>query len=244
MNRLHSPPIALSPQLDMTNKLIYSIIIPWATIPVGFDTFKTMLRHVNSHAIVNAGTHQPARSDRANTSQYCLANTKITFFIPWEQKGFRIELDSSFRVTKQPTLAYGGAQKYPCRATKTEQMLVGRVWTDPTTLRGKSLSGWQFLLFLLTPPNVCHLLICLLCLARCAGITSGYIDPHDRPFRRPYSLQIVCCSYALLQIFPRSAAALCLETSVRFSCSALYVVFLDTHCALVAGLTILQSFAL
>jgi hypothetical protein len=43
-------------QVDMTNRIIYSISIPWATVPGGFDTHKTMVRHVNSHAIVNAGT--------------------------------------------------------------------------------------------------------------------------------------------------------------------------------------------
>jgi len=57
------------------------------------------------------------------------------------QPGFRIELDSSFRVTKQPTLVYGGVQKYPCRAIETERILVGRVWTDPATLRGTPAWG-------------------------------------------------------------------------------------------------------
>lgn len=90
-------------KVDMTNRIIYSITVPWATVPGGFDTHKTMVRHVNSHAIVNAG--------------------------------FRVELDSSYRVTKLPTLAYGGVQKYPCRAEKVEEFLVGRSWSDPATLK-------------------------------------------------------------------------------------------------------------
>jgi hypothetical protein len=49
--------------------------------------------------------------------------------------GFRVELDSSYRVTKLPTLAYGGVQKYPCRAEKVEEFLVGRSWSDPATLK-------------------------------------------------------------------------------------------------------------
>jgi xanthine dehydrogenase iron-sulfur cluster and FAD-binding subunit A len=46
-----------------------------------------------------------------------------------------VELDSNLRVTKQPTLAYGGVQKYPCRAEDVEKFLVGRSWTDPGTLK-------------------------------------------------------------------------------------------------------------
>ena len=46
-----------------------------------------------------------------------------------------MELDSSYRVTKLPTLAYGGVQKYPCRAEKVEEFLVGRPWSDPATLK-------------------------------------------------------------------------------------------------------------
>eukprot|EP00005_Dracoamoeba_jomungandri_P003978 CAMPEP_0174259192 /NCGR_PEP_ID=MMETSP0439-20130205/8049_1 /TAXON_ID=0 /ORGANISM="Stereomyxa ramosa, Strain Chinc5" /LENGTH=1426 /DNA_ID=CAMNT_0015342987 /DNA_START=78 /DNA_END=4358 /DNA_ORIENTATION=+ len=88
---------------DMTNQIIYGISIPWATAGQHYMTYKTMIRHVNSHAIVNAG--------------------------------FRVSLDSNYKVTEQPTLVYGGIQKYAVRATETEKSLVGKSWTDPDTLK-------------------------------------------------------------------------------------------------------------
>ncbi len=50
-------------------------------------------------------------------------------------EAFYVELDSSTRVTKQPILVYTGVQNLPVRATQTEQLLVGRSWNDPSTLR-------------------------------------------------------------------------------------------------------------
>ena len=61
-----------------------------------------MLRHVNSHAIVNAA--------------------------------FKAEVDQNGKVLSQPTIVFGGIQKYACRAPQTEQMMVGRNWTDKNLL--------------------------------------------------------------------------------------------------------------
>ncbi len=48
-------PLDVFQHYDMKNKIIHSITVPWAKQEGGFELYKAMLRHVNSHAIINAG---------------------------------------------------------------------------------------------------------------------------------------------------------------------------------------------
>jgi xanthine dehydrogenase/oxidase len=54
-------------QLNMTGKIITSIVVPFDEANEHFSTFKIMPRHVNSHAYVNAGFRLVTTSDNALT---------------------------------------------------------------------------------------------------------------------------------------------------------------------------------
>lgn len=66
---LYDSPLDGFQNVNMTNRLIYQITLPWATQQGGFRTYKAMLRHVNSHAIVNAAFNVQFDSQYKVTSQ-------------------------------------------------------------------------------------------------------------------------------------------------------------------------------
>ncbi|XP_065844418.1 uncharacterized protein [Oscarella lobularis] len=93
-------------QLDMSDKVIVSMVIPYGDSNECFETYKIMSRHQNTHAFVNAG-----------------------FRLALSTAGTTI-------AGKEISIVYGGIGPHTFEATSTQSYLVGKDLASPDTLKG------------------------------------------------------------------------------------------------------------